>query len=447
MAYRFGKLWYSVDGAWIGDPGADTGASDESIVGSVYPFWWDRWPSNVPEGRFRFSEADLVFSPPAGFRPLNAGNAPAPSVMDCSLFADIVVRTGTGTDDEISSLNFPPDWVNTKQRDSARCWLLKDRVRGDGKWISTDTAEAESFSVSGAGSFTVDGYTTGAGDLTNLSGGSFIDLCLKAGPEAGFAVVVYEGDGIAGRRIAHGFGKVPAFMIVRRLDGAASDWAVYHKALGATRYLVLNKTDAAVALTNRWNDTEPTATHFTVGDGTCVNADGDRFVAYLFADSSVFRAFSYMGNGNADGPAVDLDGRALSVPFLKNSGDAQSWSNQDAVRDPANAATALLAPNGSGAETADGNVVLTSSGHENHVGQGRTQRGGTPACRASPYWHNPTNTQTPSEEETMFRYNDGTIRQNPPARVEFGGFIRKFHELTRGQWDEPGLQRSRSAQT
>ena len=39
----------------------------------------------------------------------------------------------------------------------------------------------------------------------------------------------------------------------------------------------------------------------------------------------------------------------------------------------------------------------------------------------------------------MFRYNDGTIRQNPPVRVEFGGFVRNFHELTREQWDSIGF--------
>lgn len=362
MAYRYGKLWYSVDGVWIGDPAADVGATDESIVGTVYPFWFDRWGSNVPQGCFRFSESDLAYPPPTGFSPLNAMNAPSPLVTDYSRFAELVVRTGTGTDDGITSLDFPPDWVNTKQRDSARSWLLKDRVRGDGKWLSTDTADAEGSSVSGAGSFTVDGYTTGNGDMTNILGGSFIDLCLKAGPAGGLAVVAYTGDGIAGRQLAHGLGKAPAFMIVRRLDGAGSDWTVYHKALGATRNLTLNKMDAAIVLTNRWNDTEPTAIHFTVGNGAYVNADGDRFVAYLFADSDVFRAFSYMGNANTDGPAVDLGGRVLSVPFLKNSGAAQSWSNQDAVRDPANVATSRLAPNEPDAEASDGGIAFISSG-------------------------------------------------------------------------------------
>jgi len=38
----------------------------------------------------------------------------------------------------------------------------------------------------------------------------------------------------------------------------------------------------------------------------------------------------------------------------------------------------------------------------------------------------------------MFRYSDGTYRQNPPARVEHNGLVRNFTDLSREQWDELG---------
>ena len=38
----------------------------------------------------------------------------------------------------------------------------------------------------------------------------------------------------------------------------------------------------------------------------------------------------------------------------------------------------------------------------------------------------------------MFRYSDGTYRQNPPAKVEHMGLIRKFTDLSREQWDGLG---------
>lgn len=46
----------------------------------------------------------------------------------------------------------------------------------------------------------------------------------------------------------------------------------------------------------------------------------------------------------------------------------------------------------------------------------------------------------------MFRYNDGTMRQNGPAKVEYNGFIRNFHDLTREQWDELGYNEALPAE-
>ncbi|XXJ19844.1 tail fiber assembly protein [Desulfovibrio caledoniensis] len=38
----------------------------------------------------------------------------------------------------------------------------------------------------------------------------------------------------------------------------------------------------------------------------------------------------------------------------------------------------------------------------------------------------------------MWKYPDGTYRQNPPARVEYAGYIRDFADLTRAERDELG---------
>ncbi|EGB15153.1 hypothetical protein DND132_1947 [Pseudodesulfovibrio mercurii] len=38
----------------------------------------------------------------------------------------------------------------------------------------------------------------------------------------------------------------------------------------------------------------------------------------------------------------------------------------------------------------------------------------------------------------MWRYNDGTIRRTPPARVEYDGYVRDFADLTPAQRDELG---------
>lgn len=38
----------------------------------------------------------------------------------------------------------------------------------------------------------------------------------------------------------------------------------------------------------------------------------------------------------------------------------------------------------------------------------------------------------------MWKYPDGTERVKPPAKVVYGGFYRRFFDLTREQWAELG---------
>lgn len=360
LAYMNGKLWYSWNGQWDGDPAAGTGAADESISGTVYPFWLDRYTTNVPTGRFRFSRADLVHAPPAGFRPLNARNAAMASVLNSSEFADVVLRTGTGGEAAVTGLGFQPGFVSAKSRTSSGDWHLFDGVRGATRNLSLNTADPEATLPDALTAFLGDGYALGSRAGTNRSGEGFVDLCLKADRRAGFGIVAYTGDGTAGRQVGHGLGKVPTFMIVKRLD-SASDWAVYHRALGPGKALALT-TDTSVATANFWYNTEPTATHFSLGPAYRTNADGGSYVAYLFTDSDVFRAFSYRGNGLVNGPCVGLGGRALSVPFLKNGDAALPWTNQDAVRGGCNPSVMRLVPDTAAAETTDGGIVFTSAG-------------------------------------------------------------------------------------
>ena len=105
-----------------------------------------------------------------------------PVVRDTSRYAEIVLRAGTGADDEVASLSFSPDWVNTKRRDGISNWVLKDRVRGDGLWLRTNNTNCAEYWPNGVGSFTDRGYTTGVSDPTNGPGGFLVDLCSRPIP-------------------------------------------------------------------------------------------------------------------------------------------------------------------------------------------------------------------------------------------------------------------------
>ena len=92
-----------------------------------------------------------------------------------------------------------------------------------------------------------------------------------------FDVVTYTGTGAG--TVQHGL-TVPPEMMWVKARSQGGNWFVYHKDIGAGDYLELN-TNSAKSTYNMWNDTAPTATHFSVGAlSGQTNYD---FVAYLFA--------------------------------------------------------------------------------------------------------------------------------------------------------------------
>ena len=80
--------------------------------------------------------------------------------------------------------------------------------------------------ANGAGSANSDGTIT-----TNTS----------ANTTAGFSIVSYTGNGTSGATVGHGLGVVPKMIFFVKALTGSNNWAVYHSAMGATKYLRLNK--------------------------------------------------------------------------------------------------------------------------------------------------------------------------------------------------------------
>jgi len=129
-------------------------------------------------------------------------------------------------------------------------------------------------------------------------------------------------------------------MMIKNRD-AADGWAVYHganTAAPATDYLVLNTTAATVDAATYWADTAPTSSVFTVHDAHNVNADGETYVAYVFADVEGYSKMGgYTSNGNVDGAFVNLGFRPAWVMFKQTtSADNSQWFIYDSTRAPRN---------------------------------------------------------------------------------------------------------------
>ena len=137
--------------------------------------------------------------------------------------------------------------------------------------------------------------------------------------------------------MTHNLGVAPELMIVKDRGPNSGSWRVYHSALGPTKLITLNLTNAAATLSTIWNDTAPTSSVFTVGTYGDVNLSGDTFVAYLFASCpGVSKVGSYTGNGNtaAQGGQTINCGFTGSARFIliKCTSSAENWYVYDSAR-------------------------------------------------------------------------------------------------------------------
>jgi hypothetical protein len=387
-----GKIWYAKNGTWLGtsaDPAAGTGAAQTNVSGEVVPIFYEANSGFSATWEANFGQRAFAYTAPSGFKALVTTNLPTPTIGATSTtqandYFNTVLWTGTGSTQNITGVGFQPDLVWLKARSIVDNNGLFDAVRGAGQRLLSDATNAEQTTTNVQSAFISDGFTVGNNAQSNQSGATYvawnwkangagvsntsgtITSTVSANTTSGFSVVTYTGTGSAAT-IGHGLGAVPSMIIVKNRD-AADAWQVYHAANTAapeTDYLVLNTTAATADAADRWNDTLPTSTLFSIGNGVEVNTNTEKYVAYVFAPVAGYSAFgSYTGNGSADGPFVYTGFRPRYV-LVKRTDATDSWQVYDTARDTFNTTAANLYPNLSNAEVTDNssqNIDILSSG-------------------------------------------------------------------------------------
>ena len=177
-------------------------------------------------------------------------------------------------------------------------------------------------------------YMNGAYDITGTDAQDIAWMWKRA--PGYFDVVAYTGNGTSGNTISHNLGVVPEMMWVKNRDTAGYDWFVYHKDLDATapedKYLRLNTTSAVADTSAYWNDTAPTASVFSLGNGAAVNTNNEDHIAYLFATvAGVSKVGSYTGNGTGQNIDCGFSSGARFV-LIKRINLTQNWYLFDSVR-------------------------------------------------------------------------------------------------------------------
>ncbi len=204
-------------------------------------------------------------------------------------------RTGTGVNATVSG-GIVSDALITKNRGAAVASLFAARLSGTGYVVSSTTAAevAAGVTILQANPWDLmNGVKLGTtSTITNASAATYINYLLRRAPQV-FDVVCYTGTG-ANRTIPHNLGAVPQLMIVKSRS-AINAWSVYSNN-DPTGLMTLNTDAAFGAAATVWNNTNPTASVFTVGTNAAVNTSAATYIAYLFATlAGVSKIGTYVG--------------------------------------------------------------------------------------------------------------------------------------------------------
>jgi hypothetical protein len=396
-----GYIWFGKNGTWYpastggsaGNPAAGTNQTITAVSGLIPSSF--HYNTNAGTAS-NFGQRPFSYTPPSGFVALNTFNLPTPTILQGNKYFDSTLYTGNGsTQVVVNNAQFKPDLVWAKSRsntDTNSNGLVNSNV-GRAGLLSSNQTSAEGTSPAGFDlvSFNSNGFTAGPASQTNMntSGWTFVAWQWQAGQgtntsntsgsitstvsvstTAGFSIVTYTGTG-ANATVGHGLGVAPK-MIIFKGRSSTFDWMVYHTSLGNTNYLRLNQSNASAASSSAFNNTSPTSTVFSLGDGSLGNNGSSTQLAYCWAEIAGFSKFgSYTGNGSADGPFVYLGFRPEFILF-KVTSEANNWVIYDTSRDTYNYMGSQLYPSLGNAEavsssyaidaTANGFKIRTSNG-------------------------------------------------------------------------------------
>ena len=256
-----------------------------------------------------------------------------------------VTYTGTGSSFTYNN-GFPLDLVWHTQRGisyngtSTSTWIY-DRLRGTNQRLITsstgDEGSANFIDFDKQNSVGINGSSNGFnfGNQLYYDSEEYIQHVFRRAP--GFMDMVTYAGGVTNQSITHNLGVKPEFIITKARNNSSINWICYHSFLTASNFIRLNTNqDRSTSGSLAWNSTEPTSTHFTLGnsdwDGT--NYNGTDYVAYLFASQpGVSKVGSYSGTGGD----IDVDcGFAAGARFIlikrtDSNGDWYVWDSARAI--------------------------------------------------------------------------------------------------------------------
>ena len=318
----------------------------------------------APHCGFGTSNVDVYFNAgqqpfqetePTGFdKRVRTADLPDPTIEDPSTVFDAVAYSGTGSTLSVTGLNFSPDLVWTKERNTNYNHGLYDTVRGATKGLTSNDRDQEYTQSGSLTSFDSNGFTLGtwagendnsttyiawawdAGSSTASNTNGSITSSVRANASAGFSIVSWTGN-TNNSTIGHGLGAVPELIILKDVD-SNRDWYVGSSYISGSpwlKYMNLNSTNGANSNSDVFQQGgQPTSSVF--GVGAVGNPSGSN-IAYCFTSTEdTCKVGKYTGTGTTgDGPFVYC-GFTPRFLMVKNMSSSTHWFMWDTARIPYN---------------------------------------------------------------------------------------------------------------
>jgi hypothetical protein len=249
-------------------------------------------------------------------------------------------------------------WI--KSRNQTYSHILSDTNRGTGKFLSSNTSDAQGTDAQDVSAFNAAGFTVGNNSRVNNSSFNYASWTFREQAKF-FDIVTYTGDGLSATQVPHSLGSVPGCVIVKPIS-TTGNWGVWHRANGVTDRtgLSLNGTGASVSSDYGAGFTSTYFTPRLVEDAgyTPGNLNGVTYVAYLFAHNAggfgltgtdnVISCGSYTTNGS--GFANITLGYEPQWVLIKRTDNTGNWELIDSMRGFTDTGLTRLNANTSGAE-------------------------------------------------------------------------------------------------
>ena len=214
-----------------------------------------------------------------------------------------IQRTGTNAAAFVE-VGFAPDLViNSRNDDGEQSQSeFKDRLRGRKASIKSHAVNVETNygnATQDLVSFDSNGISLGTGAYSQINYANRRNIlwCFKRA-KGFFDMILYIGNATV-RTVPHQLGVKPQ-LILAKARNVTNYWVTYDEPSGATKHMQLNDGNPSTASGDHWNNTEPTDSVITLGDGNYTNRNNANHVLYMFASvDGVSKVGTYTGTGSS----------------------------------------------------------------------------------------------------------------------------------------------------